>query len=53
LVWKPLGWCIVDLGCHWIEISRNFIGKVFVPVEVMCWADTAVEAIEAEDTALG
>lgn len=47
------GGAIVDMGCHCIEISRNFIGKDIRPVEVMCWADTQVKPIEAEDHAIG
>ena len=47
------GGAIVDLGCHCIEIIRNFIGKDNRPVEVMCWADTLVHPIEAEDYAIG
>lgn len=47
------GGAIVDLGCHCIEISRNFIGKDIRPLEVMCWADTQVHPIEAEDSAVG
>ena len=47
------GGAIVDLGCHCIEIIRNFIGKDVRPVEVMCWADTQVHPIEAEDSAIG
>jgi predicted dehydrogenase len=47
------GGAIVDLGCHCIEISRNFIGKDIKPIEVMCWADTQVKPIEAEDHAIG
>ncbi|MHA7128867.1 Gfo/Idh/MocA family protein [Algoriphagus namhaensis] len=47
------GGAIVDLGCHCIEISRNFIGKDIRPVEVMCWADTQVKPIDAEDHAIG
>jgi predicted dehydrogenase len=47
------GGAIVDLGCHCIEIARNFIGKGIRPVEVMCWADTQVHPIEAEDHAVG
>jgi predicted dehydrogenase len=46
------GGCILDLGCHCIEISRNFIGKDIRPVEVMCWAATQVKPIEAEDHAI-
>ena len=47
------GGCILDLGCHCVEISRNFIGKDIKPVEVMCWADTQVKPIDAEDHAIG
>jgi predicted dehydrogenase len=47
------GGAIVDLGCHCIEISRNFIGKDIRPVEVMCWADTRIHPIDAEDNAIG
>ena len=47
------GGCILDLGCHCIEITRSFIGKDIRPVEVMCWADTQVKPIDAEDHAIG
>lgn len=47
------GGAIIDMGCHCIEISRNFIGKNVKPLEVMCWADTQVHPIEAEDHAVG
>jgi len=47
------GGAIIDMGCHCIEIGRNFIGKDIRPVEVMCWADTQVHPIDAEDTAVG
>lgn len=47
------GGCILDLGCHCVEISRTYIGKDIKPVEVMCWADTQVKPIEAEDHAIG
>lgn len=47
------GGAIVDMGCHCIEISRNFIGKDVRPLEVMCWADTQVHPIDAEDSAVG
>jgi predicted dehydrogenase len=47
------GGAIVDMGCHCIEISRSFIGKRVRPLEVMCWADTQVHPIEAEDSAVG
>ncbi len=50
---KSGGGAMVDLGCHCIEISRNFIGKNNKPVEVMCWADTRVHPIDAEDNAVG
>ena len=46
------GGCILDLGCHCIEIARSFIGKDVRPVEVMCWAATQVKPIEAEDHAI-
>ena len=47
------GGAIVDMGCHCIEIIRNFIGKGIKPVEVMCWADTLVHPIDAEDHGIG
>lgn len=47
------GGAILDLGCHCIEIGRNYIGKNVRPVEVMCWADTQVKPIDAEDHAIG
>ncbi|MCC7208658.1 MAG: Gfo/Idh/MocA family oxidoreductase [Anaerolineae bacterium] len=47
------GGAIIDMGCHCIEIARSFIGKDVRPVEVMCWADTQVHPIEAEDSAVG
>jgi predicted dehydrogenase len=53
--WNPElsgGGAIIDLGCHCIEIARNFIGKEIKPLEVMCWADTQVKPIEAEDHAI-
>jgi predicted dehydrogenase len=43
------GGCILDLGCHCVEIARNYIGKDIKPIEVMCWADTQVKPIDAED----
>ena len=46
------GGAIVDLGCHCIEIVRNFVGKENRPVEVMCWTDTLVHPIEAEDNGI-
>ena len=54
--WDPKmsgGGAIIDLGCHCIEIGRNYIGKDIKPVEVMCWAATQVKPIEAEDNAIG
>ncbi len=47
------GGCILDLGCHCIEIGRGYIGKDIRPVEIMCWADTQVKPIDAEDHAIG
>jgi predicted dehydrogenase len=49
---KAGGGAIVDLGCHCIEIIRKFVGKDNRPVEVMCWADTLVHPIKAEDNAV-
>jgi len=40
------------MGCHCIEIGRNYIGKEVRPVEAMCWADTLVKPIKAEDNAI-
>lgn len=50
---KSGGGAMIDLGCHCIEIGRNYIGKNVKPIEVMCWADTQVHPIEAEDHAIG
>src|SRR2546426_2646816 len=36
------GGAVVDLGCHCIEIIRNFMGKGNRPVEVFAWTDTLV-----------
>lgn len=47
------GGCILDLGCHCVEITRSYIGKDIKPVEVMCWADTQVKPIDAEDHSIG
>ncbi len=47
------GGAIIDLGCHCVEIGRNFIGKDIRPVEVMCWSATQVHPIDAEDHAIG
>ena len=46
------GGAIVDLGCHCIEIIRNFVGKGNRPVEVMCHTDTLVHPIADEDNAV-
>ena len=46
------GGAIIDLGCHCVEIARNFIGKDVKPIEVMCWGDTQVHPIAAEDSAI-
>lgn len=50
---KAGGGCMLDLGCHCVEITRTYIGKDIKPIEVMCWADTLVKPIEAEDNAIG
>ncbi len=50
---KAGGGCILDLGCHCVEIARSYIGKDIRPMEVMCWADTQVKPIDAEDHAIG
>ncbi|MEA4943307.1 MAG: Gfo/Idh/MocA family oxidoreductase [Propionicimonas sp.] len=46
------GGAVIDLGCHCIEIARNFVGKDNRPIEVMAWADTLVHPIAAEDNAI-
>lgn len=46
------GGAIIDLGCHCIEIIRNFVGKGNRPVAVMCTTDTLVHPIEDEDNAI-
>jgi predicted dehydrogenase len=46
------GGAIIDLGCHCIEIIRNFVGKGNRPVEVMCTIDTLVHPISDEDNAI-
>lgn len=54
--WDPEqsgGGVIIDMGCHCIEIARTFVGKDIRPVEAVCWADTQVHPIEAEDHAIG
>ena len=50
---KAGGGAIVDMGCHCIEIIRNFIGKGIRPIEAMCWSDTLVHPVEAEDHGIG
>ncbi len=45
------GGAIVDLGCHCIEIIRTYVGKGNRPLEVVCWTDTLVHPVEAEDNA--
>jgi predicted dehydrogenase len=54
--WDPKragGGAVIDLGCHCIEIIRNFVGKHNRPLEVMCWSDTLVHPVDAEDHAVG
>ena len=46
------GGAIIDLGCHCIEIIRNFVGKGNRPLEVMCHTDTLVHPISDEDNAI-
>ena len=43
---------MLDLGCHCVEITRSYIGKDIKPIEAMCWADTQVKPIDAEDHAI-
>jgi len=47
------GGVLLDMGCHCIEIARNYIGKDIRPIEVIGVADTLVKPIDAEDNALG
>lgn len=47
------GGVLLDMGCHCIEIARNYIGKDIRPVEVISTADTLVKPIDAEDNSLG
>lgn len=54
--WDPKaagGGAIIDMGCHCVEIIRSFVGKRNRPVEVMCWADTLVHPMDAEDHGIG
>jgi predicted dehydrogenase len=46
------GGAIIDLGCHCIEIIRNFVGKGNRPVEIVCHTDTLVHPIADEDNAV-
>ena len=46
------GGAIIDLGCHCIEIIRNFVGKGNRPVDVLCHTDTLVHPIADEDNAV-
>jgi predicted dehydrogenase len=46
------GGAIIDLGCHCVEIIRNFVGKGNRPVEVMGVTDTLVHPIADEDNAI-
>ena len=46
------GGAMIDLGCHCIEIIRNFVGKGNRPVEVMAWTDSLVHPISDEDNAV-
>jgi predicted dehydrogenase len=46
------GGAIIDLGCHCIEIIRNFVGKGNRPVDVLCHTDTLVHPIADEDNAI-
>ncbi len=53
--WSPEeagGGALTDIGCHCAEIIRTFVGKGNRPVEVMCWTDTLVHPIDAEDHAI-
>jgi len=47
------GGAMLDLACHCVEIGRTYISKDIRPIEVICWADTQVKPIEAEDHAIG
>ena len=50
---KAGGGAIIDMGCHCVEIIRNFIGKDIKPIEVLCWSDTLVHNISSEDNGIG
>jgi predicted dehydrogenase len=47
------GGAVIDMGCHCVEIGRNFIGKDKQPLRAFCWGATQVHPIEAEDHAIG
>jgi predicted dehydrogenase len=47
------GGAVIDMGCHCIEIGRNFVGKDKRPLRAFCWGATQVHPIEAEDHAVG
>ena len=49
---KAGGGCMLDLGCHCIEIARNYIGKEIKPIRAFCWAATQAKPIDAEDHAI-
>jgi len=54
--WDPEqsgGGAVIDMGCHCIEIGRNFIGKDKRPLRAFCWGATQVHPISAEDHAIG
>jgi len=54
--WDPEqsgGGAVIDMGCHCIEIGRNFIGKDKRPLRAFCWGATQVHPINAEDHAIG
>lgn len=46
------GGALIDMGCHCVEIIRSFVGKQNRPVEAMCWVDTLVHPVRAEDHAI-
>ncbi len=46
------GGAIIDMGCHCVEIIRNFVGKGNRPIEVMSTTDTLVHPIDDEDNAI-
>jgi predicted dehydrogenase len=47
------GGCMLDLGCHCVEIARGYIGKDIKPIRAFCWAATQAKPIDAEDHAIG